>query len=69
MEVLPPADVLATLAASAKVEAVILDPWYNKGIGGERGDYDNWLASVIDADAESPITSSSGASPRSWPAR
>ena len=49
IEVLPPADVLATLAASAKVEAVILDPWYNKGIGGERDDYDGWLVSVIRA--------------------
>ena len=47
MEVLPPADVLATLQASARVEAVILDPWYNKGTGGVRGDYDDWLAGVI----------------------
>lgn len=40
---------MATLAASPAVEAVILDPWYNKGIGGERGDYNDWLADVIHA--------------------
>lgn len=40
---------MATLAASSAVEAVILDPWYNKGIGGERGDYNDWLADVIHA--------------------
>ena len=47
IEVLPPADVLATLEASPRVEAVILDPWYNKGTGGVRGDYDDWLAGVV----------------------
>lgn len=40
---------MATLAASPAVDAVILDPWYNKGIGGERGDYNDWLADVIHA--------------------
>ena len=47
VEVLPPADVLATLEASPRVEAVILDPWYNKGTGGVRVDYDDWLAGVV----------------------
>ena len=49
IEVLPPADVLETLAAAPKVEAVILDPWYNRGIGGTRPNYDEWLAEVIRA--------------------
>lgn len=49
VKILPPADVLATLSASSKVEAVILDPWYNKGLGGERDDYDDWLSEVIQA--------------------
>jgi site-specific DNA-methyltransferase (adenine-specific) len=47
VEVLPPSDVLATLIASPSVEAVILDPWYNKGIGGERDDYHDWLERLI----------------------
>ena len=49
VEILPPADVMDTLAATKHVGAVILDPWYNKGIGGHRADYDEWLANVIHA--------------------
>ena len=49
VQVLPPADVLETLSAAPKVEAVILDPWYNKGVGGERLDYNDWLGAVIRA--------------------
>lgn len=45
--VLPPADVLHTIDASSGVDAVILDPWYNRGVGGERDDYHEWLAKVI----------------------
>ena len=47
IKVLPQADVLTTLRTSAAVEAVILDPWYNKGIGGERDDYHIWLSLLI----------------------
>ena len=47
VDVLPAADVLDTLACSLDVKATILDPWYNKGIGGIREDYDNWLATVV----------------------
>ena len=47
VEILPEADVLYTLARSVRVNAIILDPWYNRGIGGERDDYDDWLAEVI----------------------
>lgn len=49
VEVWPAADVLDTLAGAPNVKAVILDPWYNKGIGGERDDYNDWLAEVIRA--------------------
>ena len=49
VEILPPADVIETLATAQHVGAVILDPWYNKGIGGRRADYDEWLATVIHA--------------------
>ncbi len=47
--ILPPADVLDTLRSSSRVGAVILDPWYNRGVGGERDDYHDWLAKVIHA--------------------
>ena len=49
VKILPPADVLNTTAASDRVTTVILDPWYNKGIGGEREDYNDWLAEIIQA--------------------
>ena len=45
---LEPADVASTLATSLPVTVVMLDPWYNKGIGGVRDDYDDWLAGLID---------------------
>ena len=47
VNVLPAADVLDTLACASDVQATILDPWYNKGIGGVRDDYNDWLATVI----------------------
>ena len=47
--ILPPADVLDTLAAASRVSAVILDPWYNRGVGGCREDYHEWLAAVVAA--------------------
>lgn len=47
IEVLRSADVLDTLHSAPDVKTVILDPWYNKGIGGERKDYTEWLAGVI----------------------
>lgn len=49
VEILPPADVLDTLSRCGRVTAVILDPWYNKGVGGERSDYETWLSEVIHA--------------------
>lgn len=47
VEVLAAADVLATLAQCDSADAIILDPWYNRGVGGKREDYDDWLAAVI----------------------
>ncbi len=48
VEVRPPADVLETLSSvSERVSATILDPWYNKGVGGYREDYDEWLSEVV----------------------
>lgn len=49
VNILPAADVLDTLTRTKEAAAVILDPWYNRGVGGERPDYNDWLASVIDA--------------------
>lgn len=52
VKTLPPADVLETLAnAPDGVTTTILDPWYNKGIGGYREDYNEWLGEVISAAA------------------
>jgi hypothetical protein len=45
-----PGDVLQTIKrVKSPVTVVMLDPWYNKGIGGTRDDYDDWLAQVVDA--------------------
>lgn len=49
VKILSPADVLDTLRSTQEVSAVILDPWYNKGLGGARDDYNQWLSSVIAA--------------------
>lgn len=49
IEILSSADVLDTLAVLSEVRTVILDPWYNKGIGGRRDDYNEWLTTVIHA--------------------
>ena len=48
VKILPPADVMDTLKAiNTKISSVILDPWYNRGVGGERDDYDEWLKTVV----------------------
>jgi len=50
--ILPPQDVMATLETiEGPVTATILDPWYNKGVGGRRSDYTEWLTAVVDAAA------------------
>lgn len=49
----PPADVLDTIAAApGGITTTILDPWYNKGVGGCREDYHDWLAAVVAASAQ-----------------
>lgn len=46
---LPPADVMHTLEAlDREVDATILDPWYNRGVGGVIPDYNEWLAQLLD---------------------
>lgn len=53
VQILPATDVMETLSTvTAKVAAVILDPWYNRGVGGQREDYDEWLATIIRAATE-----------------
>jgi site-specific DNA-methyltransferase (adenine-specific) len=48
-----PRDVLDTLrTVPGPVAAIILDPWYNKGVGGVRKDYDDWLGLVIQRASE-----------------
>ncbi len=48
VRVLSSRDVFDTLKLlkNRHVNAVILDPWYNRGIGGVRKDYDVWLKKV-----------------------
>ena len=44
----PPQDVLKTLeSCRSAVRMVMLDPWYNKGVGGTRDDYEDWLVDVL----------------------
>lgn len=43
-----PGDVIDTLkSVRDPVNVVMLDPWYNKGFGGIRDDYDDWLSHVV----------------------
>jgi len=49
IKVLQPQDVFDTLdSINEKVTTTILDPWYNKGIGGVRYDYNQWLNRVVE---------------------
>ncbi len=46
--ILPPGDVFETLKSlRSPVNVIMLDPWYNKGFGGVRDDYDAWLADLV----------------------
>ena len=48
IRVLQPQDVFDTLSAiNEPITTTILDPWYNRGVGGERDDYDQWLKDVV----------------------
>jgi len=47
--VLPAQDVFDTIrGVKEPVTTTILDPWYNKGVGGVREDYEGWLTAVVD---------------------
>jgi site-specific DNA-methyltransferase (adenine-specific) len=49
--ILPPADVLACMDAVRSLEldikTTILDPWYNKGLGGVREDYEEFILQLL----------------------
>src|SRR5262245_57359615 len=48
VQILEPRDVFATLATiSEPVTATILDPWYNRGVGGVAEGYDGWLRKLV----------------------
>ena len=49
VKILPTDDVLGTLRNADPVQAIILDPWYNRGVGGVIDNYDDWLEGVITA--------------------
>jgi hypothetical protein len=42
---------LAAIDLPAPPACVMLDPWYNKGVGGERDDYDDFVAGLLAAAA------------------
>jgi site-specific DNA-methyltransferase (adenine-specific) len=50
--ILPPCDMVDTLerlhAAEIHAQATILDPWYNKGIGGVRDDYQAFILGLLE---------------------
>lgn len=51
--ILPPQDVMETLESIREpVTTTVLDPWYNKGVGGEREDYYEWLFTLVEATAK-----------------
>jgi site-specific DNA-methyltransferase (adenine-specific) len=49
--ILPPQDVVDTLELLSTLgihaQALILDPWYNKGIGGVRDDYQDFIVDLL----------------------
>jgi site-specific DNA-methyltransferase (adenine-specific) len=51
--ILPPQDVMDTLRSLRQpVTTTILDPWYNKGVGGVIPNYYEWLFALVQATAE-----------------
>jgi site-specific DNA-methyltransferase (adenine-specific) len=49
--ILPPQDIVETLemleGQGIHAQALMLDPWYNKGIGGVRGDYQEFIVDLL----------------------
>ncbi|MGA7649849.1 MAG: site-specific DNA-methyltransferase [Thermoplasmata archaeon] len=52
LTILSPRDVLETIRVAPHATTTIVDPWYNKGVGGESPGYIPWLCSVIGQIAE-----------------
>ena len=54
--ILPPMDVIDSLAVVKALgftpQVTMLDPWYNKGVGGVRDDYQAFILSLLRASAE-----------------
>lgn len=50
--VLAPRDAEATISAVDHATVVMLDPWYNKGVGGIRDDYFPWLRRILSLSSE-----------------
>lgn len=54
--ILPPMDVFESLGLCEGLEltsqCMMLDPWYNKGIGGERSDYVEYITSILNFSAK-----------------
>jgi site-specific DNA-methyltransferase (adenine-specific) len=51
--VLPAQDAFDTIrGVKEPVTTTILDPWYNKGVGGVRADYEEWLTAVVNEAAQ-----------------
>jgi len=38
----------AVVEAGVRFDVVMLDPWYNKGVGGERDDYDEYILRLLE---------------------
>lgn len=51
--ILPPMDVLVSarllVLLGIKAQTTVFDPWYNKGVGGERSDYVEYIVRVLNA--------------------
>ena len=51
--ILPPMDVLVSSRLlellGIKAQTTMFDPWYNKGVGGERDDYVEYIIRILDA--------------------
>lgn len=48
IQFLEPRDVFETLAAvNVDVTATVLDPWYNRGVGGVDPGYDDWMRKLV----------------------
>lgn len=53
IRLLPPQEALNSIQQiSEPITTTILDPWYNKGVGGTRSDYFEWLKELLDKSAQ-----------------